>query len=524
MSHYNEVDNISRINGEFHQTFKNNMRKLMKDFIVKIVGVLIILGAVSCSEDTIDLEGLGSVKGRVVKVGTNEPLENVKISTNPGSSTVFTNAEGFYLLQNVPAGDYSLSAQREDLLAVFEGITVITDRELEVVFEMDIETAGNKPPDAATLLTPEDNAVDLPVDLQLVWSANDPDDDELKFTITLRNEDNANVETFENITDTTYALTGLSFGTKYFWQVSSNDEINDPVNSPTFAFTTTNPPNNRVVFTRLVEGNSVIYSADESGGTEIALTSTAKNSFRPRRNPNTGKIAFLQSVGSQTHLFTMNEDGSDLRQVTSQVGVSGFNLEEVDFSWDANGSRLLFPNQDKLYAINATGSGLALVYQTTNGNLITEVDKNESTGIIALKTNDLDGYSVEIFTINTAGVLQNTVLTGVNGAAGGINLSVDGSQLLYTRDISGSENTTYRRLNSHIFIHNFSGAATIDVSVDKPSGTNDLDARFSPNEASVIYVNTSNDGISAKNIQTVALSDLETRTALLENSAMPDWE
>ncbi|GAA4271132.1 carboxypeptidase regulatory-like domain-containing protein [Aquimarina gracilis] len=496
----------------------------MKGFIIKTITALLVLVTISCSEDTIDLEGLGSVKGRVVRVGTNEPLENVKISTNPGSSTVFTNAEGFYLLENVPAGDYSLSAQREGLLAVFEGITVIAERELEVVFEMDVETAGNRPPDAATLLTPKDNAVDTAIDLELVWSANDPDDDTLKFTVTLRNEDNDNVEVFENITDTTYALTGLSYGTKYFWQVSSNDEINAPVNSTTFAFTTAIPPNNRVVYTRLVNGNSVIYSADESGNTEIALTSTSKNSFRPRRNTNTGKIAFLQSVGSQTHLFTMNEDGSDVRQVTSQVGVSGFNLEEVDFSWDANGSRLLFPNQDKLYSINVTGSGLNLVYQTTNGNLITEVDNNENTGIIALKTNDLNGYSVEIFTINTSGVVQGTVLTGQNGAAGGINLSIDGTQLLYIRDISGSENTTYRRLDSHIFIHNFNGNPTVDVSIDKTSGTNDLDPRFSPNDASVIYVNTSNDGISARNIQVVRLSDLGDRTTLLENSAMPDWE
>ncbi|MBQ0733496.1 carboxypeptidase regulatory-like domain-containing protein [Aquimarina celericrescens] len=496
----------------------------MKGFIIKVVSVLTVLVTISCSEDTIDLEGLGSVKGRVVQVGTNEPLENVKISTNPGSSTVFTNAEGFYLLENVPAGDYSLSAQKEGLLAVFEGITIIADIELEVVFEMDIESAGNRPPDAATLLSPADNTEDLPVDLQLVWSADDPDDDTLLFTVSLRNEDNATVEVFENIADTTFTITGLSYRTKYFWQVSSNDEINDPVNSTTFAFTTTNPPNNRIVFTRLVEGNSVIYSADESGGTEIALTSISKNSFRPRRNPTTGKIAFLQSVGSQTHLFTMNEDGSDVRQVTSQVGVSGFNLEEVDFSWDANGSKLLFPNQDKLYSINTTGSGLSLVYQTTNGNLITEVDKNENTGIIAIKTNDLDGYSVEIFTINTSGVVQNIILSGVAGAAGGINLSVDGSQLLYTRDVSGSENTTYRRLDSHMFIHNFSGDPTVDISVNKPSGTNDLDARFAPNEASIIYVNTSNDEISPRNIQTVLLSDLQERVGLLENAMMPDWE
>ncbi len=496
----------------------------VKGFIFKIVSILVVITMISCSEDTIDLEGLGSVTGKVVKKGTNEPLENVKMSTTPGSSTVFTDADGFYKIENIPSGDYSLSAQREGLLAVFEGITVIAGGALEVVLEMDIETATNRPPTAATLLTPTDNAIDVPVEIQLVWSASDPDNDEIKYTVNLRNENNTNVEVFENISDTVYTVSGLSYSTKYFWQVTASDDINPAVNSVTFAFETTNPPNNRIVYTRLVDGNSVIYSADESGGTEIALTSITKNSFRPRRNMTTGKIAFLQSVGSQTHLFIMNEDGSESKQVTSQVGVAGFNLEEIDFSWDGNGAKILYPNQDKLYAINVNGSGLEQIYQTTDGSLITEVDKNENTAIIALKTNDLDGYTVRIFTIDLAGVEQNVVLTGVMGAAGGIDVSADGTQLLYTRDMSGAENTTYRQLDSRLFVYNFGGATSTDLSINKASGTNDLDARFSPNEASVIFVNTSNDGVSVKNVQTLSISDLTSRATILQNAAMPDWE
>ncbi len=496
----------------------------MKELIIKIVFIFTALITVSCSEDTIDLVGLGSVKGKVVRVGTNEPLENVKISTNPGSSTVFTDAEGAYRLENVPTGDYSLSAQREGLLAVFEGITVIADRELEVVFEMDIETAGNRPPTAPVLSEPVDNAENLPIEVKLVWSGSDPDDDTLKYTVSLRNDENSTVEKFENITDTTLTLTDLSYGVKYFWDVAASDDINNPVNSNTFAFETATPPNNRIVFTRIVNGNSVIYSADESGGTEIALTPTAKNSFRPRRNASTGKIAFIQSVGSQTHLFTMNEDGSEVRQVTSSIGISGFNLEEIDFSWDDNGAKLLFPNQNRLYSINTDGSGLEEIYETT-GDLITEVDKNEATGIIALKTNNLDGYAVQIFTIDEAGVVQNVVLTGENGAAGSINLSVDGSQLLYSRDVSGTENpTNYRQLDSQLFLYNFGTMTSTPLSTEKPAGTNDLDARFSPNEASIIFVNTSNDGVSSQNILTMPVSDLDARAALIQNASMPDWE
>ncbi|WP_035084885.1 carboxypeptidase regulatory-like domain-containing protein [Aquimarina latercula] len=496
----------------------------MKKYIIKIITVFMVFAITSCSEDTIDLEGLGAVRGRVVAVGTNEPLENVKISTNPSSSTVFTDADGEYIIENIPSGDYSLAAQRDGLLAQFEAISIIADRELEIVFEMDVETAGNRAPDAAILDSPADNSVDQPLEVTLVWTGSDPDDDALTYTITLRNDENSEVEVFENITDTTYTLTNLSYKVKYFWQVSSNDGINNSVNSSSFAFETMSPPNNRIVYTRSIDDNGVIYSADEQGSTEIQLTSETKNSFRPRRHVGTGKIAFLQSVGSQTHLFTMNEDGSQMMQVTSQVSVAGFNLGEIDFSWTENGAKLLFPNQDKLYSINADGSGLVLVYQTSNGDLISEVDTNDNNNVIVLKTNNLEGYEVTIFTINTSGTVLDTILSGVSGAAGSINLSVDGTKLLYSRDISGFESSEYRQLDSHIFIYNFDDSSNLDISIEKPAGTNDLDGRFSPNEASVIFVNTSNDGISQKNIQTMSILEIANRADLITNASMADWE
>ncbi len=495
----------------------------MKKYIQKISSMLILALLFSCSEDTIDLEGTGSITGKVVSVGTNEPLENVKISTNPSTSIVFTDSDGIYAIDNMPVGEYSLSAEREDLLTVFEGVTVLVDSELEVVLEMDIATANNQPPAVVTLVSPVDNSTDIPVDVEFIWSSTDPENDDLYYTLTLRNDQNTDVEVFENITDTTYTVSELLYGVKYFWQVSVTDSINDPVNSEIQAFQTTFPPNNRVVFARLEDGNSSIYSADEDGAAVLQLTSNSTNSFRPRRNPTTGKIAFLQSVGSQTHLFVMNEDGSEVSQVTSSIGVSGFNLEEIDFSWDADGAKLLFPSQNKLYSINVDGSGLDLIYETT-GDLITEVDKNENTGIIAIKTNDLEGYNVQIFTIDESGMVQDVVLTGEDGAAGSVNLSIDGTKLLYSRDVSGSETSDYRQLDSHVFLYDFGTMMSTDLSSDKTNGTNDLDARFSPNEASIIFVNTSNDGVSMHNVQTVSISESETRTTILENASMPDWE
>src|SRR5690606_15799932 len=145
--------------------------------------------------------------------------------------------------------------------------------------------------------------------------------------------------------------------------------------------------------------------------------------------------------------------------------------------------------------------------------------------MIALKTNDPNGYNAKIIVIDMLGNVIKTVLENVNGAAGGLNFSVDGNLLLYTYDISGHQDNNYRQLNTHIFIYNMQTGDVTDVSVasEKPDGTNDLDPRFSPNNAEVIFTNTSNDGISVKNIMKVTLQDI-TRTALFPDAEMPDWE
>lgn len=70
---------------------------------------------------------------------------------------------------------------------------------------------------------------------------------------------------------------------------------------------------------------------------------------------------------------------------------------------------------------------------------------------------------------------------------------------------------------------------TYDISSEseKAMGTNDLDPRFSPNNAQVIFMNTSNDNISQKNVMVInlnsSMTDL-TRAVLFNNAEMPDYE
>jgi hypothetical protein len=220
----------------------------------------------------------------------------------------------------------------------------------------------------------------------------------------------------------------------------------------------------------------------------------------------------------------MSPNGSDVKKVTDAISVTGNNYNEIDYSWSSNGDRFIYPHYDKLYVINKDGSGLKQIYKTTDGSFITECDWSSDESLIALKTNDITGYNNSIFTIDLTGNVINNVLFDVNGAAGGLNISVDNKLLLYSYDISEFESPNNRQLDTHIFIYKFSDNSVVDVSSNKPAGTLDLDPRFSPNESEVIFVNTSNDGISLKTIYKMDIDNNNDRIEMFLNAIMPDWE
>lgn len=495
--------------------------------IIKYIGLCFLLLVFACSEESIETDGYGNVTGIVVKKDTNEPIENVKISTNPSSSTVFTNAAGEFSLSSAPSGDYSVEASKDGLLTNFEGVTVTNNQTVSIIFEMVDDTFSNSSPTQPTLLTPNDNEVGLNIEVELTWEATDIDEDDLIYVLELRNDQNSDVFVVENISEASYTLGALNYGVKYFWQIGVSDGVNVTVWSNTWSFTTTSTPIHRHLFVREVNGNDVIFSGtinNEGDPEELQITSSTMNSWRPRRNVTNGLVAFLRSVGAETHLFTMLPDGSEINQVTNAVPVSGFNLGEVDFSWSGSGGKLLYSSFDKLYSINIDGSGLSLVYQTSDGSFISECDWSVDGTIIALKTNNVDGYGASVYTIDMTGTILTTVLTGVTGAVGGLNLSVDNNKLLYTYDVSGFEDATYRQLDTHIFIYDFSLATIEDVSENKPVGFLDVDPRFSPNESEVIFTHTSNDGISERIIQRIQIGLTTSRTILFNDAKMPDWE
>jgi len=481
------------------------MYKYLKYIVLAAISIVLI----NCSEDPVVIADTGTITGIIVTDGTNEPIQNVRISTNPSTSTIFTDENGEFVLEDIPVDQYSVQAELEGFLTGFEAANVSGGATINVIIDLRDDNSDNRSPLIPTLINPLDEAVNIPLDVELMWTSSDPDEDEITYSVEIRNDLDEELLRFTELTDTILQVPNLRFDVRYFWQVSVTDSIIDtPVLSEIGTFTTESTPNNRLIFVRNINGNNVIFSSDGDGN-EIQLTSESNNSFRPRRNLIANRIAFLSNNGGQTHIFTMEPDGQNIEQITSSVQVNGFNLEQIDFTWTADGSRLLYPNFDRLFSINANGSGLQQIYQTTDGSFISEVTISADESRIVLKTNNAEGYNISIFSIDDMGSIIN-------------------QSILYWYDVSGFESTDFRQLDSRIFIYEVTTGVSLDISDQKEDGTNDLDCRFTPNEAEVILTNTSNDGLSQRDILIIDTNPSNTnaggRDVVIGNAEMPDFE
>ncbi|MEE3224372.1 MAG: hypothetical protein VX253_00490, partial [Bacteroidota bacterium] len=240
----------------------------------------------------------------------------------------------------------------------------------------------------------------------------------------------------------------------------------------------------------------------------------------------TSKIAFLRTVDGATQLHTMNLDGSDIKQVTNAIPLNGFRVSELNYTWAQNGGKLYYPSFDKLYSINPDGGGLSLIYQTPDGSFISEVSAAAfDDNLIALKTNDSNGYNVSVYTVRlSSGTIEQMVYQNTPGAVIGIDLDANGSRLVYAKDTSGSENTQYRQFSSRIYIYNLNTNSEAILNNGVTEGLNDLQPSWSPSEGEIIFTRKPSNLNSEPEIYISSLNNFSNDDLLFTNASMPDWE
>lgn len=498
--------------------------KFLKIPILLFVLVLIS----SCRENTIQPTLFGSMVGTVIRDADNVAVNNAVISTTPPTSLILTDEFGRFALNDIEPGTYTIRAEKEDFATQVESVTVFEEKTANVIIKLSPDTLSNIAPTAPNTPIPEDNSMDQEVSLKLEWKASDTDrNDELRYDVLLCKGNQTDCEMVAvDLKEDTLRVSDLRHNTVYFWQVVAKDKATE-VYSNIWSFQTKEFPNHRFVYTKLDNGKYDIYSADESGE-EIRLTFGAGSHYRPRISPDRKKVAFIGNSGIEPHLFVMDRDGTNSMQVTRDVPIDGFNNFDLDFAWSPGSDQLLYMNNSMLYSINVDGTALKEVAQAPDGSTFSEVDwmfTNAGDRIVARVTGATI-YTSDIFILDDEGNYLRQIFTDIPGATGGLQFSVDGKFVMYTHDVSEFENPSGRQLDAHIFVKNLENNVTFDLSgIDfrgKDAGTNDLDPRFSPDGAKIIFVNTNNDGISVRKIMIMDI-DGNNRTILFEGAEMPDW-
>lgn len=477
----------------------------------------------SCKENTVEPVSYGSISGTVFDSSGIAPMGEVNITTNPPTSSVFTDKTGRFVITNVPTDKYTVTAKKSGFLTTSVSILVEENITTNAVMYIEKESTTNNAPKVADNPAPADMGKSIPVSLTLSWQCTDPDNDSLKYDVYLYEPNSsAKYKIAADIKDTTLKVDKLKYGTTYLWQVVSKDE-KTITNGNVWSFSTKAFPNNPFVFASNREGNYEIYSTDMTEENTIKLTNSPFRKTWPRYSPAKDKIAFISDMNNDYQIYIMNYDGSGMYQLTT-TSVAGYNNNGIGFCWSPDSKSIIYPHYNQLYKIDVNGYILKLIATAPAGRHFRECDWSSKGDKIAVVTVGINPYDTEIYTMDADGSNMSLFVDNLPGVIENPTFSIDGRDIMYSRDISGYEVPTGRQLNSHIFIKSLDDSTIVDLSLlKKEPGTNDLYPRFSANGGKIIFTNTSNTGTGIRDIYVTDLKG-EVRNKVIQNGEMPDWK
>jgi hypothetical protein len=81
------------------------------------LSLVLLLGGLTlalsgCKEATLGPELTGTIEGRVLDLVTGQPLAGAGITTAPPSGALVTDADGSFVIEDLPAGNYTITASR----------------------------------------------------------------------------------------------------------------------------------------------------------------------------------------------------------------------------------------------------------------------------------------------------------------------------------------------------------------------------------------------------------------------------
>jgi TolB protein len=501
----------------------------MKYALLFFLSWLVLAG---CTETTVEPARYGSLSGVVLDARSNQPLANVSITTTPASSSYLTDAKGQFSVPQLLAGTVSVTATKADYTAQTASLTV-SEGQTQTVSLLLARATSTIPPSAPGRPEPANGATGQPTQLTLRWHPVPASkSDSLRYTVSLYESGNVNQRALlTNSRDTAVLVTGLRYATTYYWQVTATNNAGNGASarSAVWSFQTQALPDNRVLFVRTTGTNTDIYSSSLAGTNLLQLTTEATTETAPKLSPNRDLIAYTSNATGQYQLYTMNRDGSNQRRITT-LAVEGYHNAGLAFCWSPDGAQLLYGHYNQLYRINRDGTGLTLVNTAAVDRHFRECDWTaQNGGRLVVQVVGVNVYDSELYLLSPDGASATQLVGNLPGRLDSPSFSIDGTRVLYTRDVAGFNGVNGRQLDTHIFTQRLDGSGLFDVTLNssngspKTVGTNDLSPRYSPDGFSIVYINQVNDGLTPGELWTVETSGLN-RTRQFTNAALPDYK
>lgn len=131
-----------------------------------------------------------------------------------------------------------------------------------------------------------------------------------------------------------------------------------------------------IVFTHLKNDRLGIYMKSINGKVFKNISGTQANDFAPATSKTENKVAFLSDRNGKIDLFVMNNDGSNLKNLTPNLNSKDASANDIwayKISWSPNGKQLVFNlmigNDLELFIVNADGSGLRQITQNNDSDI-----------------------------------------------------------------------------------------------------------------------------------------------------------
>ncbi|MBC8155016.1 MAG: carboxypeptidase-like regulatory domain-containing protein [Bacteroidetes bacterium] len=502
----------------------------MKPIVYLAVFVAGLLGFWSCSEDTyVEPIQLTTVRGRVLFSLNQLPVRNASVKLSPTSRIIVTDSAGGFRFDSVLAGKYTVQASLTGYGTEVATVETSTGSSPLVTILLTDDRTQNRAPTSATLVAPASNStVQGPV-LTLRWRATDPNRDTLTYDVLLFQSGSATpTQSFTGVKTDSLVVSNLDYNTNYLWQVITRDGVNT-VNSAVFSFRTGAFPDYSYVFARRVNGQFQIFAANATG--PPAQFTREGSNWRPIASPNRQQIAYISNVDTELHLYIINADGSNAHRVTT-VPIAGLSATDLSFSWSPDGTQLLYPSNNRLYAVRTDGTGLRTVAQALFGRSFAGCDWTSQGNRIAFRTTGTSVYDNEISVLTVDVSVTQSLYVRRSSRVGNPVFSTSGREIVFSADSSTFQNEQGRQLDARLNRLNLTTGVLTDISslqtntnqnqTNKPPGTNDLEPRFSPNGSQLIFTNTDNTGTGQRNVSTIDL-DGRNRRLLFSQAEMPHW-